>query len=161
MRSFDQRAERALRITLRRFAARFAALAVCCLVALSGLPSPAQSSPTPAQFTNLDGMLALREAHSALISRPSILIHQTSNVNLRSPISNLQSAAPCPGLNATTPISWFATDNAGNVDTSTEVDNYPTRTVVIAPGFQYDCAAKDTDIVVMVYNQAYGTDPAR
>jgi hypothetical protein len=69
-------------------------------------------------------------------------------------------AAPCSALTASSPASWFATDSDGNVDTTTIVDSYPTSSTVVAPGFTYDCVPKDTEVVIIIYNQAYGTDPA-
>ena len=148
---------------------RSIAVAVCGLVALSGQTAPAHSSVTITPFTNLDGV-----SPAAFASRPapvSLISHLLPGVNPQTPgtssplsldtrESPLADPQPCAGITATNPISWFTTDDVGNVDTSIQVDSYPTNTVVIAPGFQYDCVPKDTDLVVMVYNQAFGTDPA-
>jgi hypothetical protein len=69
-------------------------------------------------------------------------------------------SAPCDKLSVDKTALWFATDADGNVDTETTVDSYARDTTVIAPGFHYDCAPKDTEIVAIIYNQAYGSEPA-
>jgi hypothetical protein len=66
----------------------------------------------------------------------------------------------CEKLTADVPALWFSTDSDGNVDTDTTVKDYPADTTVIAPGFRYPCAPENTEVVVIIYNQAYGSDPA-
>ncbi|HEY3290820.1 MAG TPA: carboxypeptidase-like regulatory domain-containing protein [Anaerolineae bacterium] len=68
-------------------------------------------------------------------------------------------ALTCTKLTASS-TTWFAADASGNVDTSKEVDTYPTGATVLAPGFQFACAPKDVDIVVIIYNESYGDQPA-
>jgi hypothetical protein len=72
----------------------------------------------------------------------------------------VRAAKPCDKLSASQPASWFGTDADGNVDTTQTVDNYAAGSIVIAPGFTYPCAPADAEVVVIVYNQAYGSDPA-
>lgn len=68
-------------------------------------------------------------------------------------------ALTCAKLSAGS-TTWFAADADGNVDTAKEVDTYPTGATILAPGFKFACAPKDVDIVVIIYNEAYGDQPA-
>ena len=76
------------------------------------------------------------------------------------PVTSQAPAMQCAALSASTPATWYATDNDGTVNTDTVVQDYPRGTSVIAPGFQYDCAPANVEIVIIVYNQAYGSEPA-
>ncbi|MCL4506469.1 MAG: carboxypeptidase-like regulatory domain-containing protein [Chloroflexi bacterium] len=69
-------------------------------------------------------------------------------------------AASCTKLTVHAPAAWFEVDSDGNVNTDSAVDSYPSGATILAPGFTYDCVPKDTDVVVIIYNQAYGDQPA-
>ena len=146
---------------MRESLRRLTAITICCAAVLSGQIVPARGSAVQAPFTDLPGVLALPQAQRLQpVKGAEYSVRQSAIENPKSKIQNRPSAAPCEAFTASTPASWFAADSDGAVDTDTEVDNYPSGTVVIAPGFKYDCAPQDIDIIVVIYNQAYGSDPA-
>jgi hypothetical protein len=134
-----------------------AAFALVLVTALPGAnPGLAHNQSLDVEFSDLN------TANTALalpVPAPHVAARPQSTA-LKSPGTAQPAAATCTKLTASSPASWFATDSDGNVDTSTEVDNYPSGTIVIAPGFTYNCSPKDIDIVVIIYNQAYGNEPA-
>jgi hypothetical protein len=67
--------------------------------------------------------------------------------------------AACAKLSAGA-TTWFAADADGNIDTGKPVDSYPRGVTILAPGFKFACAPKDAEIVVIIYNEAYGDQPA-
>lgn len=135
------RAHRVLRAN--RVGRAFCALA--CFVAI-GLPQAgrAQAGVT-ADFTDLPATLASRIALDRVVPRAP---------------SQGAPAASCAKLSVHAPAAWFAADSDGNINTDEAVDSYPSGATILAPGFTYDCVPKDTDIVVIIYNQAYGDQPA-
>lgn len=130
-----------------------AACAFFAITAAAALPRTglANSNTVEAEFVNVNG------TPSALLRT---MTPQTRLLARQGEIGHVNAQAPCDQLTVEKTALWFATDNDGNVDTETTVDSYDRGTTVIAPGFQYDCAPKDTEIVVIIYNQAYGSEPA-
>ncbi len=139
-----------------RIASRLCALA--CLLAISlpqAMPVMARGS-SPASLGR--GVQADFTDVTAEISLPRV-IDVGAATSPRTHLSDPHLAAACTKLSAGK-TAWFASDADGNVDTGLSVDAYDEGVTILAPGFKYACAPKDVDIVVIIYNESYGDQPA-
>jgi len=145
-------------------------IAFACFLAI-GLPQAglAQGRGVRAGFTDLPtadsvnvpagvvlprsvGLIGIKNGHAAVQLRQA-QSPQAGYAELTAP------AAACSKLSAGA-TAWFTADADGNINTDTPVDAYPSGVTILAPGFKYACVPKDTDIVVIIYNEAYGDQPA-
>jgi len=130
-----------------------------------GLPQAgfASSRGVQADFTDLPIVISAPVSAGAQLLRSVGLIGITNgvaDVQRRQEQAVLKApAAACTKLSAGA-TTWFAADADGNVDTAKEIDTYPSGAIILAPGFKYACTPKDVEIVVIIYNEAYGDQPA-
>ena len=131
---------------------RALAIFIFCMAALLPQTGLASGRPLPVEFSDYSG-----QANLTMRSRMAGRARQTAPAAAG---TARNAAAPCDALIPSAPAAWFATDSDGNVDAATTVEAYPSGTTVLAPGFSYNCVPKDTEIVIIIYNQVFGTDPA-
>ena len=118
--------------------------AVSCFIVI-GLPQAGQAQAgVTADFTDF----------------PALVLHIAPFPPVARQHTRLAPVAACNQLTVRQPAVWFEADSAGNVNTDSTMDSYPSGATILAPGFAYDCVPKDTAIVIIIYNQSYGDQPA-
>jgi hypothetical protein len=65
----------------------------------------------------------------------------------------------CTKMEVSEEALWFAVDEEGNVDYEQAVDGYPSGTLAIAAGFEYNCIPKKIAIVTVFYKGGLDTAP--